>query len=719
MEDNSGAGYFTQSPMMTWESFLDPNIPPLDLDSNFGLNEAGLPSSLNDNGVNNWLQDANAGADQLDLTTRHGHTRALSTSAIPPAINIDFAPPSRTQNHDQVNGAVPSWSDDWYQSPSLMPLDMRRRPRSPSPARSVGSVGRMRSSSTGSMRSDYILDPSDSQRIGARVQKHPATFQCSLCPKRFTRAYNLRSHLRTHTDERSFVCTVCGKAFARQQDRKRHEGLHAGEKKFVCKGNLANGSLWGCGRRFARADALFRHVRSEAGQVCIRPLFDEEAAIKQSTWMAEQQEECTLTNDIPGIPTSDSGAQKFVLPAALLAQYPALAGVEPDNVPAYNPSASPLSRSSSFGASSFGSTGPGYDGNGFTGFGDEHSVSRQVSDASLHSAHSATSFSSQRGSRILGGYECNQCGAAFDVPSELRHHERKHLSKEQRPHACEHCGERFLYPKDVQRHTKRRHPDAQSISFLEAIQQAVAVDGQDVNLDPLLQHMQVLGEGFSPGHSPRIMPQPLMALPHFDLNSGAQQGRSMQDHSMLSLDTDAIPTLTHAGPHASSGSERGNPHLESAANQPNEPSLPRSKSTEILHLKQALEAAKHDARLWREERNFYAELLQDSIPHTDLNLALRFLHKEEVVSPVRRARGWLGGIWGLFRTRRNTEHESESRATASRAVMALAEQLERMDVASDGSGGGRRKSSSREGSRASSPIRAKWKKFEGWVAGSQ
>ncbi|KAF2248976.1 hypothetical protein BU26DRAFT_505088 [Trematosphaeria pertusa] len=59
-----------------------------------------------------------------------------------------------------------------------------------------------------------------------RTQKHPATFQCTLCPKRFTRAYNLRSHLRTHADERPFICSVCGKAFSRQNDRKRHEHIH-------------------------------------------------------------------------------------------------------------------------------------------------------------------------------------------------------------------------------------------------------------------------------------------------------------------------------------------------------------------------------------------------------------------------------------------------------------------------------------------------------------
>ena len=62
-------------------------------------------------------------------------------------------------------------------------------------------------------------------------------FQCNLCPMKFTRAYNLRSHLLIHSirsGERPFVPTIYGKSFVHQHERKRHRGLHSSEKKFIC-----------------------------------------------------------------------------------------------------------------------------------------------------------------------------------------------------------------------------------------------------------------------------------------------------------------------------------------------------------------------------------------------------------------------------------------------------------------------------------------------------
>ena len=236
-------------------------------------------------------------------------------------------------------------------SPSLQASDnLSVRSVSPNPhsrSPSPGAGNKSRRASTSSINSrDYILDLADPNRPNAsqphqstRVQKHPANFQCTLCPKKFTRAYNLRSHLRTHTDERPFVCTVCGKAFARQHDRKRHEGLHSGEKKFVCKGELHStpGTMWGCGRRFARADALGRHFRSEAGRICIQPLLDEERVERQQRMMSEQaqyqiQNPGMDVNHMPQQMMYPDSTQQNYIPASLLAQFPELGKINWDQM---------------------------------------------------------------------------------------------------------------------------------------------------------------------------------------------------------------------------------------------------------------------------------------------------------------------------------------------------------------------------------------------------
>ncbi|KAI8354143.1 hypothetical protein EDC96DRAFT_516976 [Choanephora cucurbitarum] len=94
-------------------------------------------------------------------------------------------------------------------------------------------------------------------------RKSASLFRCTYegCEKTFTRTYNLKSHLRTHTDQKPFVCCKCPKAFARQHDRNRHEKLHTGNKPYFCEH---------CNKSFARQDALNRHLKKDKRSISRR-----------------------------------------------------------------------------------------------------------------------------------------------------------------------------------------------------------------------------------------------------------------------------------------------------------------------------------------------------------------------------------------------------------------------------------------------------------------
>jgi uncharacterized Zn-finger protein len=60
--------------------------------------------------------------------------------------------------------------------------------------------------------------------VSLRGEKH---YLCPECGKTYTREYDLRVHLRTHTGERPYQCDECGKTFVRKQGLRQHRRSHA------------------------------------------------------------------------------------------------------------------------------------------------------------------------------------------------------------------------------------------------------------------------------------------------------------------------------------------------------------------------------------------------------------------------------------------------------------------------------------------------------------
>ncbi|KAJ7680570.1 hypothetical protein DFH06DRAFT_1163542 [Mycena polygramma] len=117
---------------------------------------------------------------------------------------------------------------------------------------------------------------SATQLASASRRRNEAHFVCPVpgCGSTFTRRFNLRGHLRSHTEERPYVCDWpnCKKGFARQHDCKRHQALHTAKSQTnVCIG---------CKKTFSRLDALNRHLRSDGGADC-RVLRDQQMQQQQ------------------------------------------------------------------------------------------------------------------------------------------------------------------------------------------------------------------------------------------------------------------------------------------------------------------------------------------------------------------------------------------------------------------------------------------------------
>jgi len=162
----------------------------------------------------------------------------------------------------------PAYPGQFFDPPNDVPTLMRGPP---SPTRSSTASSRGDGSEIMDNPVHWQSQTTQATKVAAAARRKPGTdakFICEYCGESFTRQYNLKGHLRAHNGQKPYVCEQigCDKAFARAHDLKRHMSLHTSVSKYQC---LA------CGRCFKRLDALQRHNKSEAGQICYAKLVEQ------------------------------------------------------------------------------------------------------------------------------------------------------------------------------------------------------------------------------------------------------------------------------------------------------------------------------------------------------------------------------------------------------------------------------------------------------------
>ena len=89
------------------------------------------------------------------------------------------------------------------------------------------------------------------------MKMHLKSYMCDMCDYRGSSKQHLRSHMRTHSDERPYVCNICGKGFKNRENHRVHMLTHSEVRRYKCEF---------CGKAFKSKKNLNEHTKIHTGQ---------------------------------------------------------------------------------------------------------------------------------------------------------------------------------------------------------------------------------------------------------------------------------------------------------------------------------------------------------------------------------------------------------------------------------------------------------------------
>uniref|UniRef100_A0A3B5M0S8 Transcription factor E4F1 n=1 Tax=Xiphophorus couchianus TaxID=32473 RepID=A0A3B5M0S8_9TELE len=98
----------------------------------------------------------------------------------------------------------------------------------------------------------FVSDNADGEQQTFKVNQE-GRYICHLCEKTFKTTNILRTHMKTHSDQKNFSCGLCETSFRTKGSLIRHNRRHTDERPYRC-------TL--CGQSFRESGALTRHLKS-------------------------------------------------------------------------------------------------------------------------------------------------------------------------------------------------------------------------------------------------------------------------------------------------------------------------------------------------------------------------------------------------------------------------------------------------------------------------